>query len=154
MQRAIGAINWVLMLATLASVVALYAIKHDTRRLEVRVLAQERALERARNDVTVLTAERAHLARPARLEVLARAIGMSPIAADQYLRLDFNRRDVVPSPLVGEGQGGGDGRTPKVGIPPTPNPSPHHAEGVSSTRRGGESRDTPGAPASQPLRGQ
>jgi len=98
MQRAIGAINWVLMLATLASVVALYAIKHDTRRLEVRVLAQERALERARNDVTVLTAERAHLARPARLEVLARAIGMSPIAADQYLRLDFNRRDVVPSP--------------------------------------------------------
>src|SRR5207237_10613827 len=24
-----------------------------------------------------------------------------------------------------------------AGIPPTPNPSPHHAEGVSSTRRGG-----------------
>jgi hypothetical protein len=163
MQRAIGAINWVLMLATLASVVALYAIKHDTRRLEARVLAQERALERARNDVTVLTAERAHLARPARLEVLARAIGMSPIAADQYLRLDTNRRDVVPSPLVpearlrhdvGEGQGGGDGRTSNVAIPPTPNPSPHHAEGVSSTRRGGESRDAPGGPASQPFRGR
>ena len=64
MQRAIGAINWVLMLATLASAVALYAIKHDTRRLEVRVLAQERALERAQNDVTVLTAERAHLPAP------------------------------------------------------------------------------------------
>ncbi len=30
----------------------------------------------------------------------------------------------VPSPLVGEGQGGGDCRTPKVGVPPTPNPSP------------------------------
>jgi len=30
----------------------------------------------------------------------------------------------VPSPLVGEGQGGGDGRTLPVGIPPTPNPSP------------------------------
>ena len=88
MHRAIGAINWVLMLATLASAVALYAIKNDTRRLEVRVLAQERALERAQNDVTVLTAERAHLARPARLEVLARAIGMEPIAAGQYLRLD------------------------------------------------------------------
>src|SRR6185503_18095163 len=158
MQRAIGAINWVLMLATLASVVALYAIKHDTRRLEVRVLAQERALERARNDVTVLTAERAHLARPARLEVLARAIGMSPIAADQYLRLDFNRRDVVPSPVapeartrdVGEGQGGGDCRTSKVGIPPTPSPSPHHAEGVSSTRRGGESAARSGGPATLP----
>jgi hypothetical protein len=127
MQRAIGAINWVLMLATLASVVALYAIKHDTRRLEVRVLAQERVLERARNDVTVLTAERAHLARPARLEVLARAIGMSAIAADQYLRLDTNRRDVVPSP--------------------------RRVEDAPLARWGGEARDTPGA-ASQPLRGQ
>jgi 16S rRNA (guanine527-N7)-methyltransferase len=54
----------------------------------------------------------------------------------------------VPSPIVpearlrhdvGEGQGGGDGRTSEVGIPPTPSPSPHHAGGVSSTRRGGES---------------
>ena len=55
------AINLVLMLATLASAVALYAVKNDTRRLETRVAAQERALERARSDVAVLTAERAHL---------------------------------------------------------------------------------------------
>jgi len=45
----------------------------------------------------------------------------------------------APSPLEGEGWGGGDRRTSAVGVPPTPNPSPHHAEGVSSTRRGGES---------------
>jgi cell division protein FtsL len=96
MHRAIGTINWLLMLATLASAVALYAIKHDTRRLEMRVLAQERALERAQNDVTVLTAERAHLARPARLEVLARAIGMAPITADQYLRVDIGEAPVPP----------------------------------------------------------
>jgi 5-oxoprolinase (ATP-hydrolysing) len=31
---------------------------------------------------------------------------------------------IVPSPLVGEGQGGGDSRTSTVGAPPTPNPSP------------------------------
>ena len=30
----------------------------------------------------------------------------------------------IPSPLVGEGQGGGDSRTSDVGLPPTPNPSP------------------------------
>ncbi len=30
----------------------------------------------------------------------------------------------VPSPLVGEGQGGGDSRASEVGVPPTPNPSP------------------------------
>jgi len=38
---------------------------------------------------------------------------------------------VVPSPLVGEGRGGGDRRTSALGIPPTPNPSP---------QGGGESR--------------
>src|SRR5262245_49959292 len=31
---------------------------------------------------------------------------------------------IVPSPLVGEGQGGGESRTSEVGVPPTPNPSP------------------------------
>jgi aerobic carbon-monoxide dehydrogenase medium subunit len=44
----------------------------------------------------------------------------------------------VPSPLVGEGQGGGDRRTSEVGVPPTPNPSPscrRHASGMG----GGES---------------
>lgn len=96
MHRVIGTINWLLMLATLASAIALYAIKHDTRRLEMRVLAQERALDRAQNDVTVLTAERAHLARPARLEVLARAIGMAPITAEQYLRLDIGEAPIPP----------------------------------------------------------
>jgi len=96
MQRAIGAITWMLMLATLASAVTLYVIKQDTRRLEIRVLAQERTLERVQNDLTVLTAERAHLARPGRLEVMARAIGMAPITADQYLRLDIGEAPVPP----------------------------------------------------------
>ena len=50
--------------------------------------AQERALERARNDVTVLMAERAHLSRPERLEPLARSSDLSLIAAAQYMRLD------------------------------------------------------------------
>ncbi len=54
-------------------------------------------------------------------------------------------RPAVPSPIVpearlrhdvGEGQGGGEPQ--RVGSPPTPSPSPHHAEGVSLTRRGGE----------------
>ena len=81
-------VNWALMLATLAAAFALYAVKYDTRRLEVRVQAQERAQEKAESDVTVLTAERAHLARPERLEPLARLIGLAPITSTQYLRLD------------------------------------------------------------------
>jgi cell division protein FtsL len=86
-------INWILMLATLASIFALYAVKDGTRRLEARVQAQERALERAENDVSVLTAERAHLARPERLEPLARKLGMTPVSNGQYLRLEAS----VPS---------------------------------------------------------
>jgi cell division protein FtsL len=94
-------INWVLMLAALAGTFALYAIKDGTRRLEARVQAQERALERAENDVSVLTAERAHLARPERLEPLARKLGMAPVSAGQYLRVEAD----APSARVGEAGG-------------------------------------------------
>jgi cell division protein FtsL len=80
-------INSMLMLATLAAAFALYAIKYDTRKLETGVQAQERALDKARGDVSVLTAERAHLARPERLEPLARLQGLEPIAPGQYVRL-------------------------------------------------------------------
>ena len=38
---------------------------------------------------------------------------------------------IVPSPLVGEGQGGGDRRTSDVGAPPTPNPSPQGGGGFA-----------------------
>jgi hypothetical protein len=81
-------VNWALMVATLGAAFALYAIKYDTRRLELRVRAQERALEKTEADVAVLRAERAYLARPERLEPLARLIGLAPIASSQYQRLD------------------------------------------------------------------
>lgn len=82
--------NWFLMLLTLASAFALYAIKYDTRQQETRVQAQERAFEKAENDVAILKAERAHLARPERLEPLARALGMAPATGGQYLRVDLD----------------------------------------------------------------
>jgi cell division protein FtsL len=81
-------VNWGLMLAIVVSVLALYALKYDTRQLEIHVQTQERALEKLENDVTVLEAERAHLARPDRLEPLARALGMMPLEGRQYLRVD------------------------------------------------------------------
>ena len=81
-------INWLLMLATLASAFALYVIKYDTRRLEARVQAQERALEKAHGDIALLAAERAHLARPERIEPLARLNGLAPLSPRQYVRID------------------------------------------------------------------
>src|SRR5262249_28191990 len=98
MQRAL---NWMLMLATLAATVGLYWIKYDTRMLEARVEGQEHALGKAEEDVRVLTAERAHLARPERLEPLARALGLAPIGAGQYLRLDERPGPAPPSAQQG-----------------------------------------------------
>jgi cell division protein FtsL len=80
-------INVALTMLTLLSAFALYALKYDTRRLELRVQAMERALEKAERDVAVLAAERALLSRPERLEPLARKLGLAPIAARQYLRV-------------------------------------------------------------------
>ena len=87
---------------------------------------------RAGNDVTVLKAERAHLARPARLELLARAIGCRP-SAEQYLRLD-NRRD---APLAWRATEDGDS-----GMPP-----PQPLAACKAARHDGEgSRNARGTP--------
>jgi cell division protein FtsL len=82
------ACNAILLLAALVATVALYAITYDTRRLEAKLQAEERALERIESDVAILRAERAHLARPERLEPLARELGLAPIGSGQYLRLE------------------------------------------------------------------
>ena len=73
-------------LMTVASAVALYAMKHDTRRLEAEVQATERAIEKAESDIAALKAERAWLARPERIDALAREQGMAPIRPEQYGR--------------------------------------------------------------------
>jgi len=85
-------VNLFLLLFALASAFAVYALKYDARRLEVRVQAQERAVERLEGDITVLKAEYAHLGRPERIEPLARNLGLAPVSSRQYLRLDADRR--------------------------------------------------------------
>ena len=113
-------INWILMLATLASTFALYAIKDGTRRLEARVQAQERVLERVENDVSVLTAEWAHLARPERLEPLARKLGLAPVSGGQYLRVDVGPG---PPPLTPPREGEGKPVPQAESGPPLRRPS-------------------------------
>lgn len=72
------------ILMTLASAFLLYGLNYDTRQLDSRVRAQERAAEVARSDIAVLKAERAHLARPERIEPLARAQGLRPVGERQF----------------------------------------------------------------------
>jgi len=81
-------VNLVLLLLALASAFALYALKYDTRRMEARVRELERSRDSVEAEIFVLKARHAHLARPERLEPLALALGLAPIAPRQYLRVE------------------------------------------------------------------
>jgi cell division protein FtsL len=73
------------LMMTLASAFVLYSSNYDTRQLEARVAEQERLIEKARSDISVLKAERAHLGRPDRIEPLARAMGLGPASEKQLV---------------------------------------------------------------------
>lgn len=75
--------NLILAVLTLVAAGSLYRITTDTRRLEADVTTIERHLDRLEIDVAHLTAERAFLARPARLEPQARALGLVPLTGDR-----------------------------------------------------------------------
>jgi hypothetical protein len=90
-------LNGMLMLATLGATVLLYAVSYDTRRLEAKAQGEEHVRERLLADIAILSAERAHLARPERLEPLARELGLAPIGAAQYLRIDAAGREKPPA---------------------------------------------------------
>ena len=97
----------------IGSACALYGLKYETRRIETRVNAQERAAEKAERDIAVLKAERAYLGRPERIEALARLQGMEPVRERQYARigealddgiakiLDKPEDDLQPAPEPG-----------------------------------------------------
>lgn len=80
-------VNLFLLLTALASAIALYVLKYDTRSMEGRVRSLERTVEKLEGDISRLKALHAHLARPERIEPMARALGLAPIGARQYLRL-------------------------------------------------------------------
>jgi cell division protein FtsL len=91
-------VNLFLLMAALASAVALYLIKYDTRRMEARVRGLERSIEALEGDIARLKAEHAHLARPDRIEPMARALGMAPIGPHQYLRVRVPAEAATPKP--------------------------------------------------------
>lgn len=72
----------------LSSACLLYGLSYDTRFAELRVQSAERSAERLRGDISILRAERAHLARPDRIEPLARAQGLRPTMRDQIEPLE------------------------------------------------------------------
>lgn len=77
---------------TLASAYVLYAEGMETRRLEAQVQSSERQRDRLESEIAVLKADRAYLARPARIEPAARALGMRPPGSAEYTTLDAIER--------------------------------------------------------------
>jgi cell division protein FtsL len=88
------------MALTIASAFGLYQIKYDTQQLEAKVQAGERAIDKMEGDIAVLKAEKAYLARPERIETLARKQGLAPIEGHQY---------VAPGELQSHVKATGDG---------------------------------------------
>jgi|LNFM01.1.fsa_nt_gb cell division protein FtsL len=82
------AANLVACTLTLASAYFLYAESSATRRLEAQVHAAEHRREKIEADIAVLRAERAHLARPGRIEPAARALGLRLPNASEYVELE------------------------------------------------------------------
>lgn len=92
MARVIDVAAGIMVLVAAGS---LYAVKHDTQRIERVVQARERAAEKAESDIAVLRAERAYLGRPERIEPLARKQGLEPIREQQYSRLEEPPEDAI-----------------------------------------------------------
>ncbi|MFA5955159.1 cell division protein FtsL [Hyphomicrobium sp.] len=67
-----------------SSALLLYALNYDTRRLEAEVQARERLSDQARSDIAVLKAERGVLARPDRIDGLARQLGLASPKPEQF----------------------------------------------------------------------
>jgi cell division protein FtsL len=98
-------INLFLLLLALASAFALYVLKYDTRRMEVRVQALQRTVETLQGQIAALKGRHAHLARPERIEPLARALGLAPIRQGQYLRVERGPSGAAEPPAPARSSG-------------------------------------------------
>lgn len=73
---------------TIGAAFALYSSSLETRQIALRAASLERKLERLEADIAVLRAERAHLARPQRIEELARSQGLVVPPPGPMARID------------------------------------------------------------------
>jgi cell division protein FtsL len=80
-------IRWLTPFALAFAVVSaftLYSVKYDTRLIDERARQLERLIEAAESDIALLKAEHATLARPERIERLARRhLQLAPLAPAQ-----------------------------------------------------------------------
>ena len=113
-------------------VVLIYNMKFETRRLEDRAAQLERAIEDEKDNVALMRAEWSHVARPERVETLAREVlKLEPAKPEQLINhrdfVELLARRPVPSASAGGGWqarddigalirngAGGDGYAPRT----------------------------------------
>jgi cell division protein FtsL len=84
-------------------VILIYDMKFETRRLEARAQQLQRAIEDEKDNVALMRAEWSHVARPERVETLAREVlpDLQPVKAAQIVEqqdfLDVLTRRPMPA---------------------------------------------------------
>lgn len=89
----------------LVSAFCLYAINYDTRQFAERVQAQERKLEKTREDIAILKADRAFAGRPSVIGPAARALGLEPASEAQFVRPGAADSVVALTKQISQGAG-------------------------------------------------
>lgn len=79
----------------LSSAFLVYGLNYSVRTLEADVQAKQRLADELRGDLAVLKAERAHLARPERIEPLARVQGLRPLDQRQVSTSEAGTTSIV-----------------------------------------------------------
>ena len=82
----VRALTTLVVLAMLLAAGSLYVVNTNTRGLERDVRKLEREKSALREQIAILKADRAYLARPVRIEALARGYGMRPATNSQLPR--------------------------------------------------------------------
>ncbi|MFM1814777.1 MAG: hypothetical protein RLZ98_1472 [Pseudomonadota bacterium] len=96
MMRVLTTLSVLLMLA---SAFTLHVTNYRTRQLERDVSQLERQREKLVEEIAILRADRAFLARPGRIEAAARALGMRPADIGQLPRqTDASKVSAIGTP--------------------------------------------------------
>ena len=84
----------------ISSAFLLYGLNYETRLIQSATHERERSIESIKNDIAVLKAERAHLARPDRIAPLARELGLQPVRDAQIQTGTSKRRADISSEIT------------------------------------------------------
>lgn len=93
--------RWTTAVAVVLAIVAatvLYWVSYETRLLEARAHVLERRQDRIEAEIAAARAELAYLSRPERIAPLARGLGMTPPAAQQFIAEEVLPRRVKAKP--------------------------------------------------------